>query len=425
MWFLLLEFLNTIVGKPVIVQVFLVFLSQRELFMRRAVLPLALIAVAACGDLTTPADVESPDFRAQQADARIPDHYIVVLNADASRVPDVANEMARQHAGTVLLTYQTALRGFSMRMSAQAAQRLAQDPRVAYVEQDQVVALRLPATPTPFARPDKPGGGGGGGGSDPCAGVTNYENHSGLWGIARVNGGVSGTGKTVWIIDTGIDADHCDLNVGNQGADFTGSRNGWDDENGHGTHVAGTVAAMSNGIGVIGVAPNATVQAVRVLDRRGSGRWSWVIAGIDYVAANGTGDVANMSLGGPASQAVDDAVVNAAQAGVVFALAAGNESDDANNHSPARATHANIYTVSAFDSSDRFASFSNYGNPPVDYAAPGVDVASTYKDNGYAMMSGTSMASPHMAGLLALGVIKSCGTVQNDPDGNADTIACH
>jgi subtilisin family serine protease len=396
--------------------------------MKRLAFPLMLLATVACQDMTTPADFENPDFAAAQADGRIPDHYIVVLNDGAERVPAVANDMARQHAGTVLLTYRTALRGFSIRMSAQAAARLARDPRVAYVEQDQVVSLRLPQAPGAYAKPDKPGGGnkGGGGGGSTCTNEPNYENHSGLWGISRVNGGTDASDKTVWVIDTGIDSDHCDLNVGSNGADFTGSRKGWEDEHGHGTHVSGTIGAKANGFGVIGVAPGTLVEAVRVLDRRGSGRWSWVIGGIDYVAANAApGDVANMSLGGPKSQAVDDAVLAAASAGVKFALAAGNESDDADNHSPARVNHANISTVSAFDSGNYFASFSNYGNPPVDWGAPGVDIASTYKDNGYAMMSGTSMASPHVAALLALGIVKSCGTVSGDPDGNPDQRACH
>ena len=394
--------------------------------MKRLALPLALLSVLACYDVTTPANLETPDFARSQADRRIPDHYIVVLNESVSRLPAVANDMARQHAGTVLLTYGTALRGFSMRMSAQAAARLARDPRVAYVEQDQVVSLDMPQRPGALAKPDKPGGGKkGGGGGDACANEPNYESHSGLWGIWQVNGGLSGSGKTVWVIDTGIDSDHCDLNVGERGADFTGSRRGAEDEHGHGTHVAGTIAAMKNDRGVVGVAAGATVEAVRVLDRRGSGRWSWVIAGIDYVAANAdAGDVANMSLGGPASQSVDEAVHAAAEAGVLFALAAGNESEDANNHSPARVNHTNVFTVSAFDSEGRFASFSNFGNPPVDWAAPGVDVASTYKDNGYAMMSGTSMASPHVAGLLALGSVRSCGKVSGDPDGSPDELAC-
>ena len=164
--------------------------------------------------------------------------------------------------------------------------------------------------------------------------------------------------------------------------------------------------------------------AVKVLDARGSGAYSGVIAGVDYVAANGkSGDVANMSLGGPVSKALDDAVLAAAAKGIKFALAAGNESTDANNSSPAHVNHSNVYTVSAMNNTDTFASFSNYGNPPVDYCAPGVGIKSTWKDGAYNTISGTSMASPHVAGLLLLGNIATDGYVKGDPDNNADPIA--
>jgi subtilisin family serine protease len=129
-----------------------------------------------------------------------------------------------------------------------------------------------------------------------------------------------------------------------------------------------------------------------------------------------------MSLGGGVSDALDLAVLNASGK-VEFALAAGNEADDANNHSPARVNGPNIYTVSAMWDGDRWVSFSNYGNPPVDYCAPGVYIYSTYKDGGYATLSGTSMAAPHVAGLLLLGRIHTDGYVTGDPDGNADPIA--
>ena len=193
--------------------------------------------------------------------------------------------------------------------------------------------------------------------------------------------------------------------------------------NGHGTHVAGTVAAIDNGIGVVGVAPGTTVVAVKVLDRRGSGSYSGVIAGIDYVAANGSnGDVANMSLGGGYSAELNAAVEAAAATGVKFVLAAGNESTDAATKSPASANGPNVYTISSFAQGDNWSSFSNYGNPPVDFAEPGSAILSTYKDGGYATLSGTSMASPHAAGILLLGGIRAGGTVSGDPDGNPDTI---
>ena len=132
-----------------------------------------------------------------------------------------------------------------------------------------------------------------------------------------------------------------------------------------------------------------------------------------------------MSLGGGISQALDDAVFNASQGGVLFALAAGNETDDANNHSPARVNGPNIFTVSAMDRNDTWASFSNFGNPPVDYCMPGVGILSTWIGDGYNTISGTSMATPHMAGVLLMRgkTFTTSGTVQSDPDGKPDPIA--
>ncbi|MBC8376748.1 MAG: S8 family serine peptidase [FCB group bacterium] len=306
-------------------------------------------------------------------------------------------------------TYSHALRGVSANISSEEAELLSQDPRVKHIEQDRMFVLAKP----PWA---------GGGGGDPEPGQVTP------WGVARVGGGISSSNVTAWILDSGIDLDHPDLNVdvARSVTMFTNGKDGADanDLHGHGSHVAGTVGAIDNDIDVVGVVPGITLVAVKVLDRRGSGSYSGVIAGVDYVAANASnGDVANMSLGGPVSQILDDAVIAAAQGGVKFALAAGNESDDANFHSPARANHANIYTVSSFAQGDNWSSFSNYGNPPVDFAAPGSSILSTYKNGGTSTMSGTSMASPHVCGLLALGNISADGSVAGDPDGNADPIA--
>jgi len=301
-------------------------------------------------------------------------------------------------------TYGHSLKGFTAKLSETQVQALKKDPRVKSIEQDQTLSI------SPYK--GKPGGGGGG---TPDPQVIPY-------GTTRVNGGSTSSSNTAWIIDTGIDLDHPDLNV-DVARSVSYVRGDADDQNGHGTHVAGTIAAKNNTIGSVGVAPGSTVVAVRVLDRRGSGSNSGVIAGVDYVAANGSnGDVANMSLGGGVSTALDNAVIAAAATGVKFVLAAGNESDDANNHSPARANGNNIYTISAMDINDDFAYFSNYGNPPVDYCAPGVAVFSTWKSGGYNTISGTSMAAPHAAGVLLLGNAGTDGTVNNDPDGNADPI---
>ncbi|SDQ12597.1 S8 family serine peptidase [Flagellimonas zhangzhouensis] len=305
--------------------------------------------------------------------------------------------------------YSKTLTGVSARLSSDQANTLKSDPRVAYIEKDQMFTLAPP--------PGKGPGGGGGGGT------TGQEIP---WGIARVNGGATYTGNNVaWIIDSGIESTHEDLNV-DVSRGYNAFTNGPDsdlsvDKNGHGTHVAGTVAALDNEIGVVGVAAGATVIPVKVLDRRGSGSYSGVIAGIDFVAANASnGDVANMSLGGGFSQAVNDAVISASST-VKFAIAAGNESSDANGSSPASANGNNIYTISAMSEGDNWASFSNYGNPPVDYCEPGVAIKSTWP-GGYNTISGTSMASPHACGLLLLGNISNGGTVSGDPDGDADTI---
>lgn len=313
--------------------------------------------------------------------------------------------------------YIASVEGFSAKLNESQLAQLGSDPRVKSIEQDYLIIL----APPPGKGPGSDNGDGGGG-------STGQETP---WGITRVGGGQNYTGNHVaWILDTGIDLDHEDLNV-DASRGFTAFSSGKDsrspdDGNGHGTHVAGTVAAINNTLGVVGVAAGATVIPVKVLSSQGSGSYSGVISGVDYVRVNGAaGDAANMSLGGPVYQALDDAVVATAAAGIKFTLAAGNSSDNANNHSPARANGTNVYTVSAMNSSNRFASFSNYGNPPIDYCAPGVSIKSTWKDGGYNTISGTSMAAPHVCGLLLLGPINSGGTVNGDPDGNADIIAIH
>ena len=312
--------------------------------------------------------------------------------------------------------YGYTVEGFAAVLNEEQLEGLSSDPRIQSIEQDYLIILAPPPGKGP-----KSGGDDGGGGS------TGQETP---WGISRVNGGGDYTGSNVaWILDSGVDLDHEDLNVdASRGMTFiTRGKDSEspDDRNGHGTHVAGTIAALNNNVGVVGVAAGATVVPVKVLDSRGSGSYSGVIAGVDYVAANGSsGDVANMSLGGPLSQALN-AAVQAASSTVKFALAAGNESQDANNASPASANGQNIYTISAMGNADNWASFSNYGNPPVDYCAPGVAIKSTWKNGGYNTISGTSMASPHMAGILLLGTPRTDGAVSGDPDGNADPIAVH
>jgi subtilisin family serine protease len=318
----------------------------------------------------------------------------------------------------VFQNYNRAITGFAAELSDAQLSELRNDPRVDFIEKDRIVQFAPPCG-TPNGGPCD--GDGGDDGGDTSAQETPY-------GITRVNGGATYSGTNVaWILDSGVDLDHPDLNVNaSLGFNaFTKGKDGkdLDDGNGHGTHVAGTIAAIDNSTGVIGVAAGATVVPVKILDSRGSGSYSGVIAGVDHVAANGSaGDVANMSLGGPTSDALDTAVENASSQGIYFVIAAGNSAEDANNSSPARANGQYIYTISAMDSNDQWASFSNFGNPPVDYAAPGVSVLSTWKEGGYNTISGTSMAAPHTAGVLLLGSGTTDGTVLGDPDGNADPI---
>jgi hypothetical protein len=310
-------------------------------------------------------------------------------------------------------TYGYTISGFAAKLSDSQLLSLRGDSQVKSIEQDYMLTLK----PDLSILKGKPGSGGGG--STPAQIIP--------WGITRVGGAYDGTGKTAWIIDTGIDLTNPDLNVDlGRSVSFLGGRdaNNPNDGNGHGTHVSGTVAAIDNSFGVVGVAAGATVVAVRVLDSRGSGSYSGVIAGVNYVAANGLpGDAANMSLGGPPNSALNTAVY-VASANVKFALAAGNESDDANNHSPASTNGANIYTISAMDKTDTFAYFSNYGTS-VDFCAPGVAIESLWKGGGMNTISGTSMASPHVCGLLLLGKVNSDLFVKSDPDGSSDPIAHH
>lgn len=312
-------------------------------------------------------------------------------------------------------TYDVVLDGFAAELTNKQLEALKADKSIKYIEKDQTITLNDPVISIQDDKTNK------------------IQGQTTPWGITNVGGPKTNTNVFAWIVDTGIDFTHPDLNV-NQSLSktyVTGTKTAKDD-NGHGSHVSGIIAAYDNGIGVVGVCPGASLIAVKVLNKQGSGTYSAIIAGINYVATNlqtGINGV-NMSFGGGVSQALDDAVLGLASSGtntkqVFVCIAAGNSSADANNYSPARVNGTNIYTISAFDINGVFATFSNYGNPPVDYSAPGVNIYSCYKNGGYATMSGTSMATPHVVGIILAngGTINNSGTVTGDKDNNPDLKA--
>jgi subtilisin family serine protease len=328
--------------------------------------------------------------------------YIVLLKPGVD-VPSAAAEHARAHGATVGHIYTHAVRGYSAHMSAAAAARLAGDARVRLVQPDGTATVDAQTTPTGINRADAE-----------------------LSPTAAIDGTDTRIDVDVAVIDTGIDLDHPDLNVYTAGAMNCSTGRSANDGNGHGTHVAGTIAALDNTAGVVGMAPGARLWPVRVLNNAGSGSWSDVICGVDYVTAHASEiEVANMSLGGSGSDqdacgtdrdALHEAICAAVGAGVTFVVAAGNETDNAANHVPA--AYDEVITVSALadfngrpgggaaptcrsDVDDTLADFSNFGSD-VDLIAPGVCINSTWKRAGYNTISGTSMASPHVAGGAAL-----------------------
>ena len=195
------------------------------------------------------------------------------------------------------------------------------------------------------------------------------------------------------------------------------------DEFGHGTQVAGILGARNNGYGVVGVAAGARLVSLRVMNATGNGTVSAVISALNYIAEHGTpGDVVCLSLGANPSLALDNAVVALADLGIFITVAAGNSNADAANLSPARVNHANVFTVSGLRPDGTYMGISNWGSP-VDYCAPGTALRTTKINSGYGSAGGTSMATPHVAGILLVrGNIATDGFVANDPDGNPDPV---
>ena len=355
--------------------------------------------------------------------------YIVVLKDGAGPPAAVAAQHAQRHGARVSFVYSHALRGYAAVIPDARLAQLRSDSRVAYVERDQQVHALAQTVPTGVQR------------------IYAAQNASTTDTAPNPSLDIDGIDDwrvdvDVAVIDTGVDFDHPDLNVVGRadcasGAWFASSctTGSGDDGNGHGSHVAGTIGALDNAVGVVGVAPGARLWGVRVLDNSGSGYMSWIAAGIDWVTARAdTIEVANMSLGCECtSAAMNDAITRSVDAGVVYAVAAGNSDRNSSTFSPAN--HPDVVTVSALadfngiagggaaatcraDGDDTLADFSNWG-ASVEIAAPGVCIYSSYKSGGYATLSGTSMASPHVAG--AAGLLTS-GTAAN-PQGRADVAA--
>jgi subtilisin family serine protease len=313
-----------------------------------------------------------------QSSGVIPGQYIVQFKDSVRDVPGLTHQLVAQSGGTLGFTYTAAIKGFSAKLPSAAITALEHNPNVLRVEADQVAQASGTETPV-------------------------------TWGLDRIDQRTlpmnltytytnDGAGVSVYILDTGIRTTHVEFGGRAFGA-YTAINdgNGTNDCGGHGTHVAGTVGGA-----LYGVAKAVTLYAVRVLDCTGYGSWSGIIAGIDWVTQHRVlPAVANMSLGGAKSSTVNSAVQSSIKAGVVYAVAAGNNGADACNYSPASTPEA--LTAGAISNSDNYQSFSNYG-PCVDLFAPGQAIRSAYyvDDTSSVLKAGTSMASPHVAGVAAL-----------------------
>jgi subtilisin family serine protease len=312
-----------------------------------------------------------------------PGAYIVVLK-DGTDPRQVADDHSRRFNAEVAQVYRAALNGYAGRIPAARLANLRADPRVSYVEADGTATASAQSLPWGIDRID--------------ADVSSTLAGNGSGAVGTVN---------AYIIDSGISS-HPDLNVVAHG-NWTGDGKNYDC-NGHGTHVAGTVGAKDDANHVVGAAPGVALIGLKVLTCDGSGSMSNIIAAVDWVTRYATKPaVVNMSLGGGALRSLDDAVRKSASNGYLYVVAAGNNGANACNYSPARAgagTNNGIVTVAATDSANKEPSWSNYGSC-VDIWAPGVSVLSTYNNGGTAYMSGTSMASPHVAGAAGLYLSKN------------------
>ncbi|MEV3933149.1 MULTISPECIES: S8 family peptidase [unclassified Streptomyces] len=355
--------------------------------VRSVKLTAAITAVAAAAGVTllttpfagaAPAPATGTVYGADAATA-VSGSYIVMLDGKADKADKA--DLADEYGGTLRRNYSSAVNGFSASgLSETEAKRLAADPAVAKVVQNK--KFHIDATQE----------------NPPSWGLDRIDQAETAGDGAYTYPDAAGGDVTAYVIDTGVRVTHSDFEGrATSGFDAVDNDEDADDGNGHGTHVAGTIAGAAHG-----VAKKAKIVAVRVLDDAGSGTTEQVVAGIDWVTANHQGpSVANMSLGGSADPALDAAVQKAIASGVTFAVAAGNESSDAGEGSPSRVPEA--ITVASSTKDDEQSSFSNFG-PVVDIYAPGSDITSAWNDSDDATntISGTSMATPHVVGAAAV-----------------------
>ncbi|MDC4635204.1 S8 family peptidase [Acinetobacter baumannii] len=355
------------------------------------------LSIAATHFVYAASNVVNPVNDSSQAKGIIKNQYIVILNKDAGPSKDFAQNIAKQHAGKVLQSYDTVLKGFAIYLPDTAGtafiEAMKKNPQVLSVESDTIVNIDA----TTQSNPD--------------------------WGLDRIdqkalplNSAYSylqtGSGTTAYIVDTGILSSHQEFS-GRVLSGYTAisDGNGTTDCNGHGTHVAGTVGGTT-----YGVAKNVNLVPIRILGCDGSGASSNVIAGLDWILKNGKKPaVVNMSLGGATSSSLDSAVENLFNNGYVMVVAAGNSNTDACSSSPARVSKA--ITVAATDNTDTRASYSNYGSC-VDIFAPGSQINSSWIGSNTAtkILNGTSMATPHVAGVVA-------EMLQSTPTASPQTIS--
>jgi subtilisin len=419
----------------------------------------ALLLVGALTLVAPSSDAAEPPRGVPRASAAdVPDQFIVVLDDQIEQiqaVDAVARDIAARARGQLRHVYRAAFKGFAIRLSPGIdPDQLARDPRVAFVQRDRVVRH------TDHLASELPTG----------VNRVNAELNRTTGAVNPRTGAPTGLG--IAVVDTGIQLTHPDLNVAGHVSFVRGVRSG-NDDNGHGTHVAGIIGARDNRAGVVGVAPGVPLYAVKVLDRYGSGLLSDVAKGVDWVTQNRSRiAAANLSLGAFFGTAVEDrncgntvgdalhkAICASVRAGVVYVVAAGNDAEDARYAAPAG--YREVVTVSAladsdgrpngagpatpYGADDTFASFSNFG-AGVDLIAPGVRIRSTCLGSSYCRMTGTSQAAPHATGAVALwvsangrpavanasdtlfrdgilrGLSSSVGLFRDDPDGRAERM---